>query len=434
MFESAYRKRLEGDLPAWQARGWIAPQDVAAILASLPPERPGFGMTALVATLGSVLLGLGAIGLVAANWEEIPRLVRFFALIGSMGLAYAAAWRLRAKGWPAFAEAALLLAGLIFAASIALVGQSYHLNGEFADAILLWLGGCLVAALLARSTMLAVLAVAGAAFWSLTVVETLAAPPHWAGLGLLLVTGAVGVHLESRPARGLAVLAVGGWVVVSLIACMEHYRWHGTTTVAAGVGAALALWTLGTALTGSRNPRLAALGGDMVHPALAAALVGIGLLQFRDILGLARGDRGTPALIAAGFLGLAGVFGLAAARLGRLKESEVGALVGLGAAVIAFAYLVPTDTFTARLIGACLVLAAAVGTVWLGQSGRQAGAKRMGLTVFGLEVAYVYIVTLGTVLDTALAMIAGGLLFIGLATALIRANKWLAARRVGVAA
>ena len=437
MLDAAYRKRLAADLPAWQARGWIGEEGARAILDALPPVRPGAGLTALVATLGTLLIGLGAVALVAANWEEIPRLTRFVILVATMAAAYAGAWRLRARGQPAFAETALLLAGLVFAGSIALVGQSYHLAGDFTDGLLLFALGTLGAAFLARSGMLAVLAVAGAAYWTGTVMIEGNGLPHGPGLALILAGGALGTWLDSRAARSLAMVAAGGWIVVALIGAIGVWRWNPVAAVAVGIGAALALWALGQALGAlDRRPRLAALGRDLVHPALAAALAGLAILQLGDLFGF--GTRGaglaTPLVLACGLVELAAALALVAARRGALKEAEAGALAALGAAAIAFVLVRPGNAFLASLLGAVLVLAGALFAVWLGQAGRQAGAKRLGLTVFGLEVAYVYVVTLGTILDTALSLIAGGLLFIGLAVVLIRVNRALAARGIGAAA
>lgn len=433
MLDAAYRKRLAADLPTWQARGWIGEQGAQKILASLPPAAPGAGLTALVATLGALLVGLGAIALVAANWEAIPRIARFTLLLAALGGAYLGAWRLGRSGHPALAEAALLLAGLVFVGAIALVGQSYHLAGDFADGLLLFTLGVLGAGFLAGSGTMAALAVVGAGYWTFTVIAEAHGAPPAAGLGLVVLAGALAAFLGARPARVLAVMAAGGWIVVALIDAVGRHRWSTGGAVAVGIGAALALWALGQALAALRDwPRLAALGHDLLHPALAAVIAGLALLQVGGLLGLSRGrDLAMPLVIACGLVGLAAALTLVAARLGRLKEAEAGAVAALGAAAIAFLLVRPSNAFLASLLGAVLVLAGALFAVWLGQAGRQAGAKRLGLTAFGLEVAYVYVVTLGTILDTALSLIAGGLLFIGLAVLLVRVNRALAARGIG---
>jgi uncharacterized membrane protein len=58
--------------------------------------------------------------------------------------------------------------------------------------------------------------------------------------------------------------------------------------------------------------------------------------------------------------------------------------------------------------------------------------KGLGLTVFGLEIFYLYTVTLGTILNTALAFLVGGALFIALSVFLFRLDRHLSARRKAV--
>src|SRR5919205_440906 len=169
VLESSYRKRLAQDLPRWREHGWVTADGATAILASVEDERPGMGLSAVIATLGAVLFGVGVIALVAANWELIPRLLRFGMLVGALAAAYAAAAVLHKRDAPAFAEAAMLIAGLIFAGAIA----------------------CLAAALFARSSAMTLLALVGSAYWTVLATSGLDAPPHWGGLALVLVGGAV---------------------------------------------------------------------------------------------------------------------------------------------------------------------------------------------------------------------------------------------------
>ena len=82
--EGSYRRRLEQDLLRWQQEGWVTPEGVPGILGSLQTPRAAFRMSGLVAVLGALLLSVGVIGLIAANWETIPRLVRFWLLVATM--------------------------------------------------------------------------------------------------------------------------------------------------------------------------------------------------------------------------------------------------------------------------------------------------------------------------------------------------------------
>ena len=212
MLDRAYRKRLVADMPKWREAGWVSEIGAAAILESMSAGRAAFGLATIVGMLGGLLVGLGVIAFVSANWQEIPRFSRFVLLAGAMALAYAAAGLLDRRKLRVFSEVALLIAGLVFAAAIALVGQSYHLSGEFADAILLWLIGIFAAAVLTASPAMTVLGLVGGGFWTWTVTFDLGAAPHWAGLLPVLVGGAIATIVGSRSLRVLAVLALIFWI------------------------------------------------------------------------------------------------------------------------------------------------------------------------------------------------------------------------------
>ncbi len=166
--------------------------------------------------------------------------------------------------------------------------------------------------------------------------------------------------------------------------------------------------------------------------ALAALLLALALLQAPHFGGSGNG-RGWLALSVAGLVAAAAVTGFMCRR-GRLGVVDLLAVIVVGAGSIAFAVWSPPDGFAVRVIGSALVLAGALWAVSLGQSGRQPAAKTTGLAVFGLEVIYLYTVTLGTMFDTALALLAGGALFIALSTALFRIDRRLAARATGASA
>ena len=431
MSEASYRRRLRRDLAKWQAQGFVTPEGAAAIEASLPSERTLFSMSSIIAALGALLFGLGVLALVAANWEAIPRLVRFILLLATIAGAYGAAGTLRERDLPGFAEAALFVAGLVFGASIALIGQSYHLAGDFWDAVLLWTAGCLAASLLARSAAMAILALAGAAYWGVGPVLDEGGVSAWA-LPLILAGAGLATWLNSRLARLAAILSLGTWIVATLVDTADKADWPLAGAVAAGISVALFLWATGAALTTLRSPRLTALESDLMWPALGAFLFGVVMLQGAVLAGP---DSGRGWLLPTGLsvIVATGLAVLARARRG-LSDLDVIAVCALGIGCLLSALLLPPETFASRLFGGCLVLLAALWAVTLGQSGRQPGAKPVGLVMFALESIYIYGVTLGSVLDTAFALLLGGVLFIGLSTALFRLDRRLSQRLTGASA
>jgi uncharacterized membrane protein len=80
------------------------------------------------------------------------------------------------------------------------------------------------------------------------------------------------------------------------------------------------------------------------------------------------------------------------------------------------------------MAGGAIVLVAAVWAVALGQRDTMGVAKSIGLLALGAEVIYLYGVTFGTLMDTAVAFLFGGVLFIVLAWGLYRLDRRLARR------
>jgi uncharacterized membrane protein len=383
-------------------------------------------MSGLVAVLGALLLSVGVIGLVAANWESIPRLVRFWLLIATMAVSYGAAAFLHGRRHPLYAEAAFLVAGLVFAASIALVGQAYHLAGEFSNAVLMWSLGCVAASLLTRSVAQAALAAAGSAFWTGLLTIDASAPPHLPSLALALGVLALATWIGSRPARGAAILSLGFWIALAVVTAARVYDWMPGGAMALLAALALGFWMLGAALKSSALPRVAALGSDLLAPALPSLLVALGFLQVTPRLET-DGAWQTWLVLALLGLGAAAAGGAAAFGARIVAAIDLAVAAALGGGSIVFALWLSGDGFIPRLLGSILVLAACLWTVSLGYRGLHRGGRSLGLTAFAVEVAYIYALTFGTVLDTALALLGGGALFLLVSFALFHIDRRLSA-------
>lgn len=425
MQDRGYRKRLAADLPKWRDAGWVTSDGATAILAALPVGRAAFGLATVVGMFGGLLVGLGVIAFVSANWQEIPRVGRLGLLAAALALSYGAAGMLDRRNLRVFAEVALLVAGLVFAATIALVGQSYHLSGEFADAIVLWLIGVFAAAALTGSPTMTALGIVGGAVWTYTVTIDLGAGPHWAGLAPIVVGGAIATAIRSRNDRLLSVLAFIVWAVFAIGSAGDRYDWTFAGSIVLGVSVGLMLFALGAALAGFGNGRIAALGRDMLWPGLVALLIGLGIEQAVE-----RASTGAQTLTTWAIVVVAVAVVLAVLAVARrsLTVLDAGAIALIGVAAIVFALSVPADELWARVAGGAMVLVAAIWAVNLGQTGMAGSAKSIGLFALGAEVVYLYAVTFGSLMNTAVAFLLGGVLFIVLAWGLYRLDRHLAGR------
>jgi uncharacterized membrane protein len=126
---AAYKERVARDLDRWIAAGHVSADKRAVILASLPDTRRLDAATTL-AWVGGLLLGIAIIAFVAANWDALPKLAQFALLLGFfLGLAVFGAWASH-KERPVVSNIALMIASLVFAASIGLTGQIFDIASD----------------------------------------------------------------------------------------------------------------------------------------------------------------------------------------------------------------------------------------------------------------------------------------------------------------
>jgi len=112
--------------------------------------------------LGSVLLGLGIITFVAANWQAWGRELKITLLLsGFIGINTAGfyLWRRSNQQWQRnLGQALLLLGALALGANMALMSQLFHQSGQVYQLYLIWGLGVLAMAYSLRLTMLGIFA------------------------------------------------------------------------------------------------------------------------------------------------------------------------------------------------------------------------------------------------------------------------------------
>jgi uncharacterized membrane protein len=189
MLEQTYRQRLEADLARWQADGVITAAAGDAIRGTLRPLPKGVDIATVVAIVGGLLIAAAFLAFIAANWTAIVRPARFAILLAGIAGAYGiGAWFDR-KGRLQLADLTAAVGSIIFGAAIALVGQMYHMGGDFAGGMLLWAAGSLAAAALTGSRGALAVALAAACLWSGMRVYDEAVVPHLPFVAFWLIGG-----------------------------------------------------------------------------------------------------------------------------------------------------------------------------------------------------------------------------------------------------
>lgn len=126
---AAYKDRLTKDLERWIAAGLVAQEQRQAILATVPDTRRLDAATAM-AWVGALLMGAAVIAFIAANWDGLSRLTRFGLVLAFFVAAVGAgAWAAH-KQRTMFANIALTVSALVFAAAVGLTGQIFDIAGQ----------------------------------------------------------------------------------------------------------------------------------------------------------------------------------------------------------------------------------------------------------------------------------------------------------------
>ena len=432
-----YHRWLRRDLDNWVDKGWVTAEGRDHILTETTPKSLAGRLPAIIAVLGAVLLGFAVMSFVSANWQEMSKLARMVLLLGAMWTALIAAWWLRNKGWPFLHEALGLIAACVFGANIMLIAQMYHIDSHFPDGILMWALGALLI-----STFLECRAALGLAFlllvtWSGYEILQFDIRLHWPFLPVWALATAIALWQRWIPGYHLAILALGFWIVVTTMIHADLYRWSPAGTFS--LFAAMALIVTGLAHALPRWVGAVRMGG-FHHPlerygllAFATALFTMQMTTaWHGLLGAATTGPwfGWQAIAAFCLVVSAGLLwvGVQGKKLGK---SDALILIGLGIAAFSFALfvapqirggrwgLIPQWAFAALFIGFSLWL------ITYGQRNHDKFAINLGLLSFGAEVLYIYFEVFGSLLETSLFFLVGGLVLIGLAIFLERMRRRL---------
>ncbi|WP_210513658.1 DUF2157 domain-containing protein [Hymenobacter terricola] len=210
------RKFIETDGPAWVTEGIISDAQRLKLLARYPPEAQALG---LLPVLGSVLVGLSGLSLVAANWQALPAALRLALLLGSLLGSYAAGGYFLRRGNPDLGHGLMGLGLIFFGASIILISQLYQLVGYNASGLLAWVVAGTALCYIYGSRLLVLLTVLIGAAVQTYCVESLGSFSYATAV---LVAGGLGYYWWRRPeVVSSTVLAVGllwqaGLLVIAL--------------------------------------------------------------------------------------------------------------------------------------------------------------------------------------------------------------------------
>lgn len=201
-------------LKAWREKGWVTDEGAGAIRKEIETRRSLLNLSNTLAILGAVLICFAAMSFVAANWSAIPRLVRVAILLSTLWASFLGAGVFYQRGQQAFGHAASLVGCGMFGASIMLIAQMFHLDGNPPDAVLVWGLGTLLAGFAFRSAPTLVLALLLFGLWS-GWETSLTDREHWWFLPFWALTAFGFIWQRWNKGYELSSYALGIWVFVT---------------------------------------------------------------------------------------------------------------------------------------------------------------------------------------------------------------------------
>ena len=282
-----YASRIDRDLQAWQAAGWVTTEGAASIRKDLASRTSLFALGPILAILAAVLIGFAAMSFIGANWQTMSKFARLMLIFGAMWALFGLAYALFARSLHMFGHAALLAAVAVFGAGIMLIAQMYHMDGHPPDAVLMWGIGALATGLLMRSNPVLAAALVLFCVWSgmefgdrmnrwwirdgASLMRV-----HW---GFLPAWAAVAAGIAwTRWRNGLYLLAIAlsGWVILSgyMIGNGATLAGHSAVTLA-GLGLVAA-----SVLAGERIDQWRRISGTLLAYGMVIAFAGALALQF----------------------------------------------------------------------------------------------------------------------------------------------------------
>jgi uncharacterized membrane protein len=233
----------------------------------------------------------------------MSKLSRLLLLLATLWACYGGAFLLLQRRLDAFAQAAVLGGIAVYGASIMLIAQMYHMEGNPPDAVLVWALGALLAVALVRSPP-----ALAAAFVLLSVwtgwERGLAEAAHWSFLAPWAAASAAAAWLGWRPGLHLAAIALVLWIVpLGYLVLDHHAHW---IVVAIGIAVAAASAVAGRAIDAHAPVSAAAFSYGTI-----VAFAGLCTMQFIDrfILYGTHDTAFTPQLVLLAILTLAGLLG-----------------------------------------------------------------------------------------------------------------------------
>jgi len=422
-----YIRQLKRDLDTWISKGLVPEESRAAILDSVGAGRSGRSLELILAIFGVILLGLGAISFVGANWAAMSKFERLVVLFGSMWLAYAVALWFAVGKRDLVMQAFVLLGVLLFGVNIWFVAQTYNINAHYPDGTLLWGLGALAAAAIVPSRASLATALAIGSYWTWQETMEFHRLIHAPFLLYWAACAGVAWMLSWRPGIHLSALALIFWFVINYSGLQSLLGWSDAEILTVYIFIPLAIWSASQIFEGGANAATLTVG----HYAFFMFLGAFSLLHLAET-----GEKGATA----SWLGFAVVMSVASvgavlASMQRNASTIIDVLGTLFACVTTTAYVMVVRKGSDELDVVYLVCTLVV-ILWSISRGARNDDRfviNLSTVAFGAWVLYTYFELFSGLMDQAVFFTVGGILLIALGLGLETMRRRLVAATKPVA-
>lgn len=165
-FDPRFSSAIRVEIEAWRAENLIS-DELAEILSdryrSSDAQNRSFSLgrlSSILAVMGAILVGLGVVGLIALNWEDLSDNAKLVLLVVCTTSAYLLGWCVAyCIGYYRIGMALILLGAILFGASIHLVAQSFNVEVNHPNLVTVWFLGVVPIAFVTRSYVVLALAI-----------------------------------------------------------------------------------------------------------------------------------------------------------------------------------------------------------------------------------------------------------------------------------
>ncbi len=384
-----FPRRLASESSGWVKEGLLSTEQRDAILSRHPVGGEDSSqhqkLTATVATMGAVLIGIGVILFFASNWQKISPFQKMAILLTALISCHWVGYRLetRPDAFPRMSRAFNLLGCVLYGSNIFLLAQAYNINSHWPTGVLWWGLGTLPMALLLSSKAMSSLALGALTFWmgSELSVSRRGGDDGLAMIVMFLVWGCAAMGLGRLMSRDERLERPG-----------QAFQW---------LGLLLVLWSVFVTTFSDSSPR-AVVWSD------------------------AKDWFEWKAFVACtGFVSVLSVALLAAKRRSHLDS---GIAVWLGAALtwaLCLACLLPIGATPTAVAGNVVLLSAIVALLFMGYLHSVPSFINLGLLAFAALVIARYFDMVWKYMDRAAGFVLGGLLLLLLGFTMERGRRAL---------